>query len=109
MSKRNFAFSLLPLVTNIKPTLMPSMKSTRVRNSSIQKNTPTEATRTTFASVGEVSTLTTTHVLIADDTSLDDKPTKDNVVVIILAALAAALFVSLACVAVIFVLWRRSR
>ena len=87
------------------------MKSTRVRYrySSIQKNTPTEATRTIFVSVGEVSTSTTTHVLIADDTSLDDKPTKDNVVVIILAALAAALFVSLACVAVIFVLWRRSR
>lgn len=96
-------------LTDIKPTLMPSMKSTRVRNSSLQKNTPAEAATTTFASVERVSTSTTTHVLIADDTSLEDKPKKYNVVVIIIAALAAALFVSLACVAVIFILWRRSR
>jgi len=96
-------------LTDIKPTLIPSMKSTRVRNSSVQRNTPTEAATTTFASVGRVSISTTTHVLIADDTSLGDKPKKYNVVVIILAALGAALFVSLACVAVIFILWRRSR
>ena len=85
------------------------MKNTRVRYSSIQKNTPTEAAATTFASVEKVSTSTTAHVLIAGDTSVEDKPKKYNVVVIILAALAAALFVSLACVAVIFILWRRRR
>lgn len=96
-------------LTDIMPTLMPSMKSTHVSNSSIQKNTPTEAATTTFVSVGKVSSSTTARVLIAGDTSLEDKPKKYNVVVIILAALAAALFVSLACVAVIFILWRRSR
>jgi len=99
----------LPLVTDVKPTFIPSTKNIRVRNSSIQRNTPTEAARTTFASVGKFSISTTTHVLVPDDTSLGDKAKKFNVVVIILAALAAAFFVSLACVAVIFILWRRRR
>lgn len=103
-------------LTNMEPTLKPLIKSTSFRNSSVQRNTHTETATTTFSSptttfssIGKVSISTTTHVLIADDTSLEDKPKKFNVVVIILAALAAALFILLACVAVIFILWRRSR
>ncbi|KAL9959323.1 hypothetical protein ACROYT_G032637 [Oculina patagonica] len=96
-------------LTDIEPTLKPSMKSTRISNSSVQRNTPTETATTSSASIGKVSTSSTTRALIVGVTSLADLPPKYNIVVIVLAALAAALFVSLACVALVFLLWRRRR
>ncbi|KAJ7376382.1 hypothetical protein OS493_034903 [Desmophyllum pertusum] len=96
-------------LTDIKPTLKPSMINTRVPSSSVQRHTATEAAAATSASIGKMSISSTARTLNVGVTSLTDKPQKYSIIVIILAALAAALFVSLTCVAVIFLLWRRKR
>ena len=118
-SECNLIFSVLSIVTDVKPTLNPSMKRTRVSSGFVRQNTTTgtvklntttETATTTSASIaGYVSVSSTAHTQTIVVTSLTDHPQKFNVVVTALVALAAALFVVLATVAVIFLLWRRKR
>lgn len=100
--------------TDIKPTPKPgSLISTRARTTFVQPTTAKAVTATTLTST-ETPTPSTTHVsssVVLGDvgaTSFADQPQR-NIVPFILAALAGALFVLLACLAVIFLLWRRTR
>ena len=127
-SECNLIFFVLSIVTDVKPTVNPSMESTRVSSGFVRQNTTTgtvklntttgtvklntttETATTTSASIdGYVSVSSTAHTQTIVVTSLTDHPQKFNVVVTALVALAAALFVVLATVAVIFLLWRRKR
>lgn len=111
-------FSIVSVVTDIKPTKKPALlKSTRTSSTSVQQTTAKTAETapaTTTVTSTEKSTQSTAHVstsFVVGDvgaTSYADQPQHD-ITVIILAALAGALFVLLACTAVFFLLWRRKR